>query len=257
MTAMMDEIGATLSPPTPAWMALIENKDKVYAKFNKFMLPARWVTLGAVAGDLQRLATSLLRFCTQQGRGDGRYFIKGSFSCAKVCAQSIVVTGGQCAELMVVLRGWMTTHHQQCAGIQLFMPGFDKFELRTWLVPDHVTGRWRSVLTVKTAIKIDPNARLSLWAEQFQPMHNPGLRVAQLIDDMLAERAEFFEELRQQGLPALRIDCGFDHATGQAFFSEFSACESYMWSAVHGQDLAYVMGRGLGDGMWQRLLKDR
>ena len=50
MTAMMDEIGATLSPPTPAWMALIENKDKVYAKFNKFMLPARWVTLGAVAG---------------------------------------------------------------------------------------------------------------------------------------------------------------------------------------------------------------
>jgi len=116
-----------------------------------------------------------------------------------------------------------------------------------------VTHRWRHVLTIKTQIAMEG----AVWAEQFQPMHGPGLRVAALIDNMLEERAPFFEELRRLGLPALRIDCGFDEATQRPFFNEFSACEAYMWSELHGQDLAYVVGRSLGDGMWTQLSKAR
>ena len=253
LTSMLGEVGATLWPPT-SWEAMVEHKDKVYARFNKFMLPARWVAVSAVQGSVERLAASLLGFCSQQGRGDGRYFIKGSFSFAKLCGRCITVAGGQCPELLEVLRTWVDEGHQTAIGIQPFMPGFDEFELRTWLVADQVTGRWRSALTIKTQMAEQGNA---MSTELYQPMHGAGLRIAQLVDDMLSERAPFFDELLQLGLPALRVDCGYDHAGQRAFFSEFSACDAFMWSEVHGQDLAYVVGRAMGDAVWTRLLEAR
>jgi hypothetical protein len=253
VTSMLGEIGATLWPPT-SWEAMVEHKDKIYARFNKFMLPARWVAVSAVQGSVERLAASLLGFCSQQGRGDGRYFIKGSFSFAKLCGQAITVTGGQCPELVNVLRSWVEEGHQTAIGIQPFMPGFDEFELRTWLVADQVAGRWRSALTIKTQMG-EKGAAMS--TELYLPMHGAGLRIAQLVDDMLLERAPFFEELLKLGLPALRVDCGYDRTEQRAFFSEFSACEAFMWSQVHGQDLAYVVGRAMGDAVWTRLLQAR
>ena len=242
VNTMLQEIGASLWPPT-SWEALLENKDQVFAKFNKFMLPARWVTMRAVNDNVKRLASQLLGFCPN----DGRYFVKGSCSCDADCAQSIVVAGGKCAQLAGLLRGWTESMHQQCFGIQPFVPGFGDFELRTWIVPDHVTKRWRSVLTIKTML----TTKGRIWGEQYQPLHGPGLPVARLIDEMLTEHAPFFEQLRGLGLPALRIDCGYDGANKRAFFSEFAACEAWMWSEVHGQDLAYVVGRAAGDRVWE------
>ena len=249
VTRMLGEIGATLWPP-PSWEAMMEHKDKIYSQFNKFMLPARWVALRAVNSDIARLAASLLGFC----RTDGDYFIKGSYSYAKLCGQRITVTGGRCPELADVLRRWVENDHQTAVGIQPFVPGFDEFELRTWLVADPVTGRWRPALTIKTQLS-EKGAAMS--TELFQPLHGKGLRIAQLVDDMLSERAEFFSKLHALGLPALRIDCGYHRGEQRAFFSEFSACDAFMWSEVHGQDLAYVVGRAMGDAIWTRLLEAR
>lgn len=247
VTLMLGEIGATLWPPA-SWEAMMEHKDKVYSRFNKFMLPARWVALRAVNGDIPRLAVTLLGFC----RTDGDYFLKGSYSFAKLCGQRITVTDGRCPELVNVLRRWVGKDHQTAIGIQPFMPGFDEFELRTWLVADQVTGRWRSALTIKTQLS-EQGAAMS--TELFQPLHGEGLRIAQLVDDMLSERADFFSKLHELGLPALRIDCGYDRDEKRAFFSEFSACDAFMWSEVHGQDLAYVVGRAAGDRIWAQLMK--
>lgn len=248
VSAMLGEIGATLWPPT-SWEAQLEHKDQIYAQFNGFMLPARWANV--VGGDTDKLAATLLDFC--RVRGDGKYFVKGSVSCAKQCGKSIDVIGGKCSELAGVLRCWTDKMHQHCAGIQPFMPGFDAFELRTWLVPDQLTGRWRSGLTIRTQYM--PNGH-EVSSELSQPLHGKGLRVAALIDEMLEQQAVFFEALRQKGVPALRIDCGWDEANQRAFFSEFAVCEAWMWTSTHGQDLAAVMGRGLGDGVWKQLHLD-
>ena len=243
VATMTKELGASLWPP-PKWEALLENKDQVFGLFNKFMLqPTRWVPLLSV----EQLSEGLLRHA--RSHGDGRYFVKGSTSCDGDCAQAIEVKGGRCPGLEQLLHSWANDMHQQCVGIQPFIPSFSNFELRTWLVPDHVTKRWRSVLTIRTKV----TEKGELWGELFQPMHQSGLRVAQLIDDMLAERAQFFERLRLLGLPALRIDCGYDEAEERAFFNEFAACEAWMWSEVHGQDLAYVVGRAAGDSVWTML----
>jgi len=241
---MLGELGATLWPPT-SWEEILENKDQIYTKFNKFMLRARWVKLDAVQGSVEKLAAGLLSFC----RLDGEYFIKGSLSCAKTCGTSVKVVGGRCPELVEILRKWVDEMHQRCVGIQSFMPGFDRLELRTWLVPDSVARRWRPALTIKTEL-----LPTGLSAELYQPLHGAGLRVAQLVDEMLAEHAPFFEQLRQMGIPALRVDCGYDSASEKAFFNEFAAVEAWIWSEVHGQDLAAVVGRGLGDSVWAKLL---
>jgi len=248
-SAMLHEVGATVWPPF-SWEAMVEHKDKIYSQFNKFMLPARWVKMDAVEGSVERLASSLLGFCYQQGRGDGRYFIKGSLSCGKICGKEITITDGQCPELVEVLREWVEKQHQTAFGIQPFMPGFDEFELRTWLVADRVAGRWRSALTIKTQF-----AHGVATVELYQPIHGKGLRIAQLVDDMLLQRASFFEQLLQLGLPALRVDCGYDDAGKRAFFSEFAACQASMWTEVHDQDLAYVVGREMGEAMWTKLLE--
>ena len=245
--AMLGEIGATLWPPT-SWEEQLEHKDRIYAQFNKFMLPARWVKLANVEGSVEKLAATLLDFC--KTRGDGKYFVKGSYSAAKLCGTSIDVIGGKCPELASILHGWVTKHHQHAAGIQPFMPSFDKFELRTWLVPDPVTGRWRNSLTVRTQLM--PNG-LDVMSDLSLPVHGKGLHIARLIDEMLAEHALFFEGLRQLGVPALRIDCGFNEAAQQPFFSEFAACEAWMWTGLHMQDLAAVVGLALGEGVWKQL----
>lgn len=245
---MLEEIGAVVWPPK-SWEATVENKEQVFNKFNKFMQPARWTTMRSVNSDTAMLAKTLLHF--PRARGDGQYFVKASCSCDADCAKAITVTKGECKELEPLLAEWATTMHQQCFGIQPFVPGFGDFELRTWVVPDHATKRWRQVLTIKTRL----TSKGELWGELFQPLHEPGLRVAHLVDSMMTERAPFFEQLRLDGVPALRIDCGYDLASKEAFFNEFAVCEAWMWSHVHGQDLAYIVGRAAGDRLFEKLLK--
>lgn len=240
---MLQRLNATLCPPE-SWDQLLERKDCVYSKFNKWMLPALWVALDNVGGDMARCAASLLTFCR---RGDGDYMLKGSFSACASCAKRITIRAGKCSELAGVLEEFVQTKHQQSVGIQPFIAGFSDFELRTWIVVDPVTKRWRPTLTMKTSVT-DGSV---ITAELFQPMHGVGLRVAELVDELLRERADFFTKVHELGIPALRIDCGYDLAIHGAFFSEFSpAGDAAMWSGVHEQDLAYVIGRAMGDLLW-------
>ena len=146
---MVLEIKATLWPPT-SWEAVLERKDEVFGRLNEFMIPARWVKLKSVGNDVVKLAESLLAFC--RSRGDGNYFVKASTSCDGDCAKKIVVKKGQCANLVGLLNFWVSNLHQDCFGIQPFVEGFGDFELRTWLLPEPDTHRWRQVLTIKSML---------------------------------------------------------------------------------------------------------
>jgi hypothetical protein len=145
LDTMLKEINASLWPPK-SWEELVENKDQVFSKFNKYMQPARWASLRSPScNTVAKLAEDLLYFC--RVRGDGRYFVKASRTCDADCAKRITVADGKCLELLSLLTAWAGGLHQHCFGIQPFVPGFGDFELRTWLVPDHDTKRWRQVLT--------------------------------------------------------------------------------------------------------------
>jgi hypothetical protein len=237
---LLASLPAPLYPPM-AWDELLEHKDRVYAHFHAVMLPTRWI---AVSGNAARLAADLLH-----GQADGEYFVKGSYSMASLCTRRIRIRNGRCAELTGVLRSFLGSQHQSCVGIQAAVAGFDQFELRTWLTVDDSTGRWRPGIVIKTSMEESTGL---VTAEQFQPLHGYALRIAALVDRMLTDYAAFFEHMRQLGIPALRIDCGYDSATQRAFFSEFArGGHATMWSQVHGQDLAYVIGRALGQSLWQ------
>jgi hypothetical protein len=253
MQQMLTPVGATLYPPE-SWDRLLEQKDQIYSRLNAYMLPAVWISLDAVNGDVSKLAVALLRTCKK----NGRYFVKGSCSQQSICADPITVRNRSCSVLVSILQRYVNVHHQRSVGIQPFSKGFEDLELRTWLIPDPDTNQWRSVLTIKT--NTEPGSP-SWSAQLFQPLHTPGLRVARLIERMLAEECDFFEQVRRLGVPALRIDCGYDPDLGPsedrgAFLSEFaSAPDGIMWTDTHGQDLAYVIGRAMGDGVWKTMLK--
>lgn len=250
MTALLAPLRAHLWPPT-SWDQLLEQKDLVYSRFNQFMLPAVWIPLSAVNFDLQRLADALLR-CSRRSGGSGSYVVKGSFSFSSYCVQRIEINQYQCQPLLDFLRYIVKEQHQHCVGIQPYVAGFEHRELRTWLVPDSVTNRWRSALTIRTT----SDGTGGVTGELYQPLHGAALRVAQLVDDMLEQQKEFFERVRSLGVPALRIDCGFCDQRQQAFFNEFApAGDAHMWSETHGQDLAYVIGCSMGKRVFDLMQK--
>jgi hypothetical protein len=249
LSQLLDPCGARVWPPL-AWDAILEHKDKIFSRLNKYMLKALWVSVAAVNHSLPRLAEALLGFCRRLNP-NAPYFIKGSFSFGGICAKRVVVEDGGCSELLPLLAHFVQAEHQHAVGIQPYVEGFEAFELRTWLIADaQARLKRRPALTVRTGITSDRY----MAAEQFQPLHGPGLRVAQLVDDMLIECADFFEQLLALKLPALRVDCGWDPVAQRAFFNEFSAAgDANMWSEVHGQDLAYVVGRAAGEQLFARL----
>lgn len=246
---MLTPLKATMWPPLE-WDDKLENKDVVYSKFNKWMLPTRWIELTAADNDLQLLSQRLLMFCET----DGDYFVKGSYSYAAKCAERIVVINGQCKKLAAILQRFVHSDFQHCVGIQPFVPGFDDLELRTWLVADSTSRKWRSALTLKTEVRLETGV---FTASLFAPLHGPGLAVARLVDEMLDTNKQFFAEVMALGVPALRVDCGYHGGTEKAFFSEFSpAGNACMWTAVHHQDLAFVVGRAAGQQVWKRIHGD-
>ena len=249
---MLTSLKATMWPPLE-WDDKLENKDVVYSKFNKWMLPTRWIELTAANNDLDLLSQRLLVFCNT----DGDYFVKGSYSYAGKCAERIVVINGQCKELAAILDRFVHSDFQHCVGIQPFVPGFDDMELRTWLVADSTSRKWRSALTVKTVTvrdSVEPGSGGVFTASLFAPLHGPGLAVARLVDEMLDTNKQFFADVMALGVPALRVDCGYHGGMGKAFFSEFaSAGDGSMWTAVHHQDLAFVVGRAAGQQVWKRI----
>lgn len=243
MSTLLNELGGATMWPPKEWDELAERKDRVYSIFNKFMLLARWVTLASCGGDVDTMATALLSFCNPR---TGAYFVKGSYSSEARCARKIAVVGGKCPELVGVLREFINKHHQLCVGIQPFEPHFHQYEVRTWLVVDPETAAWRQTVVLHTNF-VDDNHMLT--AQQQQPMWGKGLRIAALVDAMLEERSDFFAHAHALGIPALRVDCGYT-AAGRAFLSEFAvAGDGCMWSDVHKQDLAFVVGDSMGSAL--------
>jgi len=250
LTSLLQPLGAPLYPPL-SWDSLIERKDKIYAIFHAYMLPTTWVA--AEGKSISALTAELLR-----GKPDGRYRIKGACSCCGKCGATIDIKGDACPALQAEATRFVLESHQPSIGIQPFIDSFPSSELRFWTVADstasaagHLRFRSTNILLKTSADLHHANSDgIPFKAEVYAAVHDDSLACSKLIDRMQHEQAAFFEHIYELGVRCLRFDMGFDAATKTAFFNEFaSAPDGNSWSEVHQQDLLWLVGTQMINGM--------
>jgi len=235
--------GAKLYPPL-AWEDLFEHKDRVYSLFGSdYMLPTRWVPLPSLA-EVQRAADSMLA-----NLPDGSYMVKGSFSYGALTANRVEVAGGKCDRLLEVLTNLYSLQHQRCVGIQKYLQALSDFELRVFVVPDLKSpGGWRQCVGVAT--EMTPDGRMK--AEQRQPVNGRPLAIARFIDELLTRHSAAFRRALELKMPLLRLDCGY--ANDKCFLNELCCPgDSTLFSEMHAQDLACVVGKAFAGQMLELL----
>jgi hypothetical protein len=238
---------AILYPPL-SWFDLLERKEAVYEEFQEFMLPARWVQLG-VKGNLRDLEHRLL-----VGWPEADYWVKGSNICSGATGAKIYVKDGKCAELMPLLEEYVQQQHQVIIGIQQYAEDFSEFELRTWLVMDEPSQQWIRAITLETSTLLNAKGVVETSAILHAPLSDAGTATAVFIQRMLQEKGDFFRRLGALGARSVRVDCGWIAKKRRVFLSEFSpAGDSYIWTSAHELELAWRIGRDLGDGLWREL----
>jgi hypothetical protein len=256
ITALLRSMPAAQLFPPLSWQQLTCRKDAIFARFGTdFMLPALWIPIPSL-DSLSTAARKLLR-----GRADGAWMLKGSFSACSFTAYRLVIKNGRCEALMPTLNLLFSKHHQRCVGIQPFIQDLRDFELRVFLVPHQQTPHgWRQCVSVQTRGASQSKSDHMLAggfceAEMRQPTHGRPLRIAGFIDKLLEQHADFFQQALTLRTPVLRIDCGYILAEERCFLNELvCAVNCGCYSAVHGQDLAHVIGQGLAAEMWRGII---
>jgi hypothetical protein len=95
----------------------------------------------------------------------------------------------------------------------------------------------------------DSRAR-NFKAEQRQPVSGRPLAIARFIDDLLFRYPAVFERAVALQMPLLRLDCGFNPANMKCFLNELCcAGDCTLFSQVHSQDLACVVGKAFAEQM--------
>ena len=245
---LLRPLRASLFPPI-SWDELIESKDRIYAIFHKYMLPTTWVPTASKRTD--QVVAELLR-----GVSDGHYRVKGSCSCCGKCSTTIVVQSGRCEELEAEVTRFIHKSHQPSIGIQPFVATFPSNEMRFWTVADdgatHQPRFHKTGLLLKTSAVLERanDNGIPFQAEVYAVLHADSLACSRLLDCMLVEQASFFENVYQLGVRSLRFDLGYNADTRTAFSNEFAtAPDGNSWTHMHGQNLIWLVGTQLVDGM--------
>jgi hypothetical protein len=244
---------AELFPPD-SWELMFDHKDATYARFgSEFMLPSLWVSLPSLEA-VPGVAAQLL-----QGRADGAWMVKGSWSWGSLTAHKIVVSGGKCPLLVSILCELFKDYHQRRVCIQEYEPALQQREVRVFLVLDPgCASGWRQAVSVITSFKAKAGKGLSLsdcTCEMQQPTHGISLAVAGLIDSLLVRHQRHFKHAAALGIPVLRVDCGQTPATGRCFVNELGCMDQILFSNVHAQDLAYVQGKSYAEELMRLVRK--
>jgi hypothetical protein len=244
---------AELFPPH-SWEQMFEHKDATYALFGEeFMLPSLWVDLPSLQA-VPAVVTQLL-----QGRADGPWMVKGSWSWGSLTAHKIEVRGGRCDLLASILASLFHDHHQRRVCIQQYEPDLHDREVRVFLVADRsCASGWRQVVSVITRFTSKDGRELHQSAcscEMQQPTHGISMAVAGLIDRLLVAHRQRFLQAAGLGIPMLRVDCGQTPATGRCFVNELGCMDQVLFSGVHSQDIAHVQGKSYAEQLMQLVRK--
>lgn len=226
--------------PPMARDEMTEHKPAIYRRFSDVMIPTSWFELTDVTDDaIGRMAIQLIEAAAGS---DGRFVIKGGYSCAGLSVDFFDITGGVCKDLLEKVRRLVFIKHQRRIGLQPFMSCLRLNEIRHFCIPlaatDSQPARWLISFAVRTYW---PESG-GVTAESCAPLHEDTIATHLLVDQLLADprHRAFFGDLFQLGVPMLRIDCSYDYQQKRAFLNEFSqAPDATMWTHVHHHDAIY------------------
>lgn len=90
-----------------------------------------------------------------------------------------------------------------------------------------------------------------LEAQLSAPMSRESVACVDLVTKFLSQPSgpihDYLQDLLDQGVPALRIDCGFDYSSKRAFFSEFGIpTDASYWPTIHNLPLAMHIAEEIG-----------
>jgi hypothetical protein len=249
--------GAQLYPPQ-SW-DLFDDKKQVQLLFGDALLPTDWFDIPCSGAGEAASSEELHTLCEQllKGRADGHWVVKGSFSFNAVAVCAIHIQRGTCDKLFGIVERLHVDCRQHCIGIQQYMPELAQLELRVFLVLDNKQpSGWRQCLSLRTSSTFSSNSdeSLTMSAELEQPVHGVAKQVAQFVDALLLQHAATFQKAAACGTPLLRIDCFYSSQEKRCFLNELCcANECGLWTHVHYQDLAYVVGEAFARGVWKLL----
>lgn len=165
---------------------------------------------------------------------------------------------------------FITAYSQPWIGLQALVPRFETNEFRHWCIaapsdPSNMASpkKWRHSYTMKTS-KAGPG-NTDTEAETCALSSKPPFVANACYDlmDLLIRKSsgpiyEFFQKLIHLGIPAVRIDCGYDFATNKAFLNEFAVPpDSNMWTGLHFFDLAADVADCIGSMLYSEATRDK
>jgi hypothetical protein len=234
----------------------------------------------AALASIEQVVAKLL-----QGQPDGKYYVKGTtetqhtqpsaaqpatcsffllLSPLPLCVLSgthgecanrvhpVDIVDGECPALEAIVVELTARWTQSHIARQQAIPQFERNEYRHWCIAVSVAegvSRWINCFSLKSGHSLlDPELLdVSLSA----PISPESVACQLLVEHLLSVREgpihDFFQELLRQGMPAIRIDCGYDYAEKRPFFNEFAIpTDASYWPTVHNLDLPLHIAKKIG-----------
>lgn len=253
--------------PPREWDELLENKDRVYQKFQSVMLHTVWTAAARPESNvaLSRDALQEAAAWLVDGRPAGRYVLKASYAdCAQAVRTDIqldVSASGSSAipaRLVDAMQEFHDRFHQLKFGLQQFIEDFPTNEFRHWYMalPDNNgTRTFRLVATVRTKYSgAIPQQMTAVGSSTLDPESIACYDLAQRIMAGTGDGNQAFIGLRENlleiGCYALRVDCGYDRAERKAFLNELTApADAAIFTHAHETALVWKLGEMLAEGV--------
>lgn len=218
--------------------------------------------LNVMATECELAFSAIKRICDGllQSQPNGTYYVKGSRNDCGLCVRKVEVKDGESIELETAVLLFINRFNQPHIGLQVAIPQFEVTEFRHWCVavpelndPTGKAIRFRYSFSLRTSKSIDKSITAAIHA----PLSPESIACYDLVQRMLSDDAEashklFFQQALDLGIPAIRIDCGFDFKKRSAFLNEFAiAPDANMWTGIHHYDLLAHTSKTMSDMMWQ------
>lgn len=197
----------------------------------------------------------------------GKYVLKASYcDCARVVRTDIILPDfharpyGRAPPLLVTAMLKMYKEYQQLTfGLQPLIPSFRTNEFRHWYMAlPGVNGVrcFRLVTTVRTSYSTHKPPIFS--GAISAPVDTESIACFDLAQRIMTSSEPLFRtfqsELLAAGCFALRVDCGFNPETGEAFLNELTApSDAAMLTHAHETELVWRLGHILAEGVVELL----
>ena len=186
-------------------------------------------------------------------------FLPGTHGECASRVHRVDIADGKCSDLEPIVVRLTALFTQSHIGLQRAVPRFERNEYRHWCIAvpgDDGCMRWLQSFSLKSGHNLENSSLLDVRLSA--PFSMESVACHDLVQHLLSTPSgpvhHFFQSLLQQGLPALRIDCGYDYSKKRAFVNEFAIpTDGSFWPCVHNLELPVHIANKIGSMLFQAL----